>query len=268
MTISDWLIDSMVLLQKAEVHGARKDCLILLADAFEKDKSWVHAHAQEKLTTDQVLMLDAQVARREKREPLAYIRGKQAFYGRDFLVNRSVLIPRPESESFITLLKEIKPRYIDDIGTGSGCLAISAALELPNSQVFAIDNDLRALRVARANAKELGAKVGFVHSDMLRSTTPIGNDKKAIIANFPYVPDGFVVSQEIGYEPKHAIFSGEDGLDHYREFWKQVSELDDKPAYILTEALLDQHLDTEELAEKAGYKLQKTDVLVQLFKHV
>lgn len=256
----------MVLLQKAKVPNARKDCLILLADSFEKDKSWIHAHAQEKLTTEQVLMLDAQVARREKREPLAYIRGKQAFYGRDFLVNRSVLIPRPESESFITLLKEIKPHYIDDIGTGSGCLAISAALELPDTQVFGIDNDLRALRVARENAKLLGAKVGFVHSDMLRSTTPIGNNEKAIIANFPYVPKDFVVGPEIEYEPKHAIFSGKDGLDHYREFWKQISEQREKPVYVLIEALLDQHLDTEELAEKAGYSLQKTDVLVQLFK--
>ncbi len=141
MTVAEWMVASMIKLHAAEVTNGRTDVLVLLADLFDKDKSWVHTNPEFELDDLQVRELDYKLNKRIKRIPLAYIRGFNEFYGRKFMVNSQVLIPRPESESFIDIFKtiEIEIPRVADIGTGSGCLGVTAALERPEAVVHLYD---------------------------------------------------------------------------------------------------------------------------------
>ena len=265
MTISKWLVESMVKLKKAEVPHGRREALIFLSDLLQKDKSWIHAHPEHELDDLQIRELDYKLEKRLKRTPLAYIRGYAEFYGRKFTVNSNVLIPRPESESFIDLLKtlDFETMRLADIGAGSGVLGITAALEFPDSSVHLYDIDPATLALAHHNARHYALYLHYFESDMLENLQPEPYD--IFLVNLPYVPEGLVTSPEIKSEPKMVLFSGKDGLDHYRKFWSQVSSLKHKPKYILTEVLETQQCETENLAKEASYTLQMTDKLVQLF---
>lgn len=252
-------------LGEAGVDSPRRDALVLLEHTLNKDRAWVLAHPEYELGEDELKAVNNLVARRIQREPLAYIREKAWFYGRFFKVNNNVLIPRPESEDFIDLIKDLEPKTIIDIGTGSGALAITAKLELPESEVIATDIDASALEIANKNAHAHNVSVEFLQGSLLE---PLGNMNPqgyTIIANLPYVPDKLITSPEIIKEPKLALFSGADGLDHYRELWGQIANLDQKPDYVLIESLESQQEKLEELAEEYKYKLTKTDRLVSVF---
>jgi release factor glutamine methyltransferase len=148
------------------------------------------------------------------------------------------------------------------VGTGSGCLGITAALELPDADVTLLDVDPGALEVATQNASKLNAKVRTMQNDLLNNyNQPVD----VILANLPYVPDNYPINQAAGNEPALALFAGEDGLDLYRRFWPQIKNLDDQPEYVLTEALTTQHAALADIAKTAGYTLKQTDGLVQLF---
>lgn len=276
MTIAEWLVETMDKLGQAGADSPRRDALVLLEDVLQKDRAWVLAHPEYLFQGTTLEKVNALVERRMKREPLAYIRGRAWFYGRFFEVNPNVLIPRPESESFIDLLKQIvnsgqwtvdRNFMIVDIGTGSGALAITAKLELPDVKVIATDIDEEVIRVARNNAETHKVKIEFIKSDLLESLpSTIFQLPSAIVANLPYVPSELATSPEIEAEPKLALFSGKDGLDHYRKFWEQVAGLGFKPKYILTESLESQHKELQNLAKVANYKLHKTEILVQVYK--
>jgi len=165
---------------------------------------------------------DALVARRVRREPMAYIRGTQEFYGREFLVGPGVLIPRPESELLIDEAKAAAmgrrtPR-IADLGTGSGCLAVTLALELPSATVIATDLSADALTIARGNAAahEVGARITFVETAWL---TSVPGAFDIIVANPPYIAetDAPALAPEVrDHEPHLALFGGNDGLRDIR----------------------------------------------------
>jgi release factor glutamine methyltransferase len=269
MTIVDWLTTSMTALHQAGIENGRTDCLVLLADHYQKDKSWVHTHPEFSMNANDLSALNFKLGKRLQRTPLAYIRGFIEFYGRDFAVNSRVLIPRPESESFISLIKEIPDLelpHIADIGTGSGCLGITAGLEIPQARVHLYDIDQHALEVARHNARKYMVNATFTQSNML---SKFDHDTKhdVILANLPYVPNNLITSPEIEAEPALALFSGKDGLQHYRLFWSQINSFDGiPPKYILTEALIEQHSACAKMALDADYALVKTDLLVQLFQ--
>lgn len=266
MNISTWLIKSMKRLGESGVDAPRRDSLVLLEDTLDKDRAWVLAHPEKELNKEQTDQLETLVARRVRREPLAYIRGKAWFFGRFFNVNPDVLIPRPESEDTIELVKSIDPKHVVDIGTGSGCLAITIKLELPKTEVTATDIDQKALKVAQKNASYHNANINFVQSDLLSSISELIHTDTAIVANLPYVPSGLITSPEIRQEPSGALFSGTDGLSHYDKFWGQVGELETKPQYVLIESLESQQKDLESLARRAGFTLVRVHVLVSLFK--
>lgn len=272
MTIVEWLVENMGKLRKVGVDSPRRDCLVLLEDTLNRDRAWVISHPEYSLQ-DQVLeVLSKLIDRRLKREPLAYIRGKAWFYGKFFNVTPDVMIPRSESESFIDMLKKLKPQTIVDVGTGSGCLAITAKLEIPNCKVLACDIDLKVLDLAKKNAKKHKVDVEFITSDLLTSIKTFQNvyyrEENAIvlITNLPYVPDKLITSPEILFEPKKALFSGKDGLNHYRNLWKQIFDLSLKPQHILTESLENQHKNMIKMAKDATYKLKQTKILVQHFE--
>jgi len=277
MTISEWLIKTMSGLGSAGVDSPRRDALVLLEDTLEKERSWVLAHPEYELSHTTIDNLAGLIKRRAGREPLAYIRGKAWFYGRFFEVTTDVMIPRPESESFINLLEQILEDKklklghsinIIDVGTGSGCLAITAKLQFPQSEVFAIDVSSKAIEVARRNAKKHDVNIGFLHGSILESllSSNFHLPTYIIVANLPYVPNDMVTSPEIRREPEQALFSGHDGLDHYRTLWQEIAELAIKPTVVLTEALLEQHPELTILAQASGYVLRRTELLVQQFQ--
>jgi len=164
---------------------------------------------------------EAAIVRRVLREPVAYIVGVQEFWGRDFLVRPGVLIPRPETELIVeeTLAwARTRPQAlrIVDIGTGSGCLAITLALELPRAAVHATDISADALAVARENAERLQARIALHHGSMLAGVAP---PVDAILSNPPYIAgtDYQALQPEVrSFEPASALLGGDDGLDAIR----------------------------------------------------
>lgn len=299
-TINGWLQNNNLKLSNAGIESARLDCLVLLEHVLKKNRSWILAHGDEVLDVNTIASLNSLLDQREKRVPLAYIVSSKEFYGRKFKVTKEVLIPRPESEAIIELLLEkygneklsavaTKNNWnlnqvendnpllstppsplntIIDIGTGSGILAITAKLELPQLHVIATDISISALQIARKNALLLGAKVQFKLQDFIKDGLPKMPKTRpyVIVANLPYVPKDLITSPEILKEPSKALFSENDGMDHYRKFWEQISLLKNKPEAVITEALDTQHETMYSFAAAAGFKLEKTTDLIQLFK--
>ena len=164
------------------------------------------------------------IERRARREPVAYIRGRQEFWGRDFVVGPGVLIPRPETEFIVeeALAWAAAERpggvlRVLDIGTGSGCLAVTLAIELADAEVEATDISAEALAVARENARRLGARVTFHHGSLASGVTGAFD---VLVSNPPYIPEGDMagLQPEVGvYEPRSALAGGLDGLDIVRQ---------------------------------------------------
>lgn len=269
MKIDHWLDDATAKLSTTGVESAMLDAQLLLVHVTGQPREWLLAHGEYELSGSELEKAIQLCTRRAEREPLAYILGSKEFYGREFMVNENVLIPRPESEAIIDVLKDILKHVLNDemtiydIGTGSGCLAITAKLEAPEATIVASDISHEALAVAKRNAQALGATISFIQSDLLQATNY--QPPTIILANLPYVPDELVTSKEITHEPRRALFSGEDGLDHYRRFWQQVTTLKTKPAYIIIESLASQHKPMVSLAKQAELHCIRTKDLIQVF---
>jgi release factor glutamine methyltransferase len=220
------------------------------------------------LNDEQIRTLDEQITRRALHVPLAYMRGKTEFYGREFIVNDFVLEPRPESETIIDLLKRLPRKdgeIIIDVGTGSGALAITAKLEIPAANVMAIDIDPNCVELTVQNAAKHDAEISTHLGDLLE---PIASKQPAhytLLCNLPYVPDNFHINQAATHEPRLAIFGGPDGLDLYRKLFQQITKLKIKPQYILAESLPPQHEVMGEIAATNGYEIRQTEDFIQLF---
>lgn len=280
MILNEWLHSQAKYLSGEGITTARLDCLVLLADELKKDKSWLLAHPETVLMVQSLKKLNKHVERRAGHEPLAYIRGKSEFYGREFMVTRDTLEPRPETETMIDLLKQstklhkltdqrVRPFEIVDVGTGSGCLAITARIELPDVEVVGVDISKKCLEIAKTNSRKLNADVKF-HQGNLLETLPnskyqIPKSQFAILANLPYVPDEHTINQAAMFEPKIAIFGGPDGLDLYRQMFSQINELEIKPCFIFTESLPFQHKELAQIAKNSGYKLKTSEDFIQVF---
>lgn len=275
------LEQSITKLRSAGIATARLDSLVLLEYLTGKDRAWLLAHPEHTIQGPALASYSELIDRRTKHEPVAYIIGKSEFYGREFLVSPATLQPRPETETMIDLLvSEIASRLggeksvVVDVGTGSGCLAITAKLEWPKAKVLATEINADALKIARKNAKKLCAKVNFFEGDLLSpvfSKINIPDTKLVILANLPYVPDNHVINEAAMQEPKIAIFGGPDGLDLYRKLFQQISELSTSPMseiFVLTESLPFQHKDLEAIANRNNFSLERTQDFINVFnKH-
>lgn len=266
MTTGDFLAQATQTLMEAGIKTARLDCLILLEDVLHIGRASIIAHPETTLSDVNAQKLSNAVAKRSQHIPLAYIRDKVMFYGREFTVSEHVLVPRPETETIIDLIKALPVQSgtrIADIGTGSGCIGVTVALELPSAPVTLYDIDEQALAVARKNSEQLGAQnVTFATLNVL---TALPEACDIIATNLPYVPEKYPINKAAGFEPKLALFSGPDGLDHYRALWKQLGQAPHKPQYIIAESLPSQHHAMALLARTSGYVLEKTDDFIQLF---
>ncbi len=275
MKAEAWLARAAKELGSSGISTARLDALVLLEDATGKDRAWILAHTGFELQASNVQKLDKQIKRRAAHEPLAYIRGKSEFYGREFKVTPATLQPRPETETMLELLFEqvesgkLKVGSVIDVGTGSGAIAITAKLEWPEVNVYATEINGDALEVARQNARKLDADIQLYQGNLLEPLTSgiwnLESGKLAILANLPYVPDSHTINQAAMQEPKVAIFGGEDGLDLYRELFTQISNIKYQILVMLTESLPFQHQALADIARTAGYELQQTEDFIQIF---
>jgi release factor glutamine methyltransferase len=205
---------------------AALDADLLARDVLRWDRARWLLHRDETADESFQRQYTEVIARRATREPVAYIRGVQEFWGRDFEVNSSVLIPRPETELTIEVaLAHLTGRpasTVVDVGTGCGCIAITLALEHPGANIFATDVSEQALPIARANATRLGARVQLLQGPYL-ATAPRPID--LIVTNPPYVAerDRPALAPEVkDYEPAIALFGGDDGLREVRAMLDQA----------------------------------------------
>jgi release factor glutamine methyltransferase len=189
---------------------------LLLGHLLQRAAAWLEAHRDETLTPADAERFAALVARRAAGEPVAYLLGAREFFGRDFAVTPDVLIPRPETELLVDIAVEKVGAHgtvsILDLGTGSGCLAVTLALELPQARVTAVDVSPAALAVARGNAARLGARVEFAASDWFAALRPARFD--LIVANPPYIAAGdpHLAQGDLRFEPAGALTDHADGL--------------------------------------------------------
>ncbi len=264
-TLNDWLKKSEIILSDSQIKSARLDCLILLEKVTGFSRAKVLAEPDYKLTVSDINELDDLVDKRIKHIPIAYLTNTVDFYGRDFYVDNNVLIPRPETEDIIDIISKIKlPKQakILDLGTGSGIIGISIALEMPENIVVLSDISSPALDVAKINIQKFNLNLKCIESDLLQKI----NSKFDLIAvNLPYVPTKLYVSEDLKHEPSLALYSGEDGLDLYNKFWNEISDLQTKPSYIIMESLEIQHPQLEALANKSGYIQSSKNHLIQYF---
>lgn len=264
MLVDLWLKKATTAFEKVGIGTARLDALVLLEDATGKDRAYLLAHPEINLTNNQLEKLAKQTEQRKKHVPLAQIRGKTEFYGREFIINKHVLEPRPESETMIDLLKSLKlptSPVVTDIGTGSGAIGITAALEIPESEVVLTDIDLKCLRVAHQNTVKHAVDVEIMQADLLTNVSKAD----VVLSNLPYVPDSCEINRAAMNEPRIAIFGGQDGLDLYRKLFEQIATLKEKPLFVLTESLPFQHKKLAQIAKRARYKQSKEIDFIQVF---
>ncbi len=279
MTIEDWLKDATVQLTRANISTARLDAELMLCHMLGVDRAWLIAHASDSLTMSALSQKGGErrgglkeygellLTRRMNRQPMAYLLGRKEFYGRDFMVSKDVLVPRPETEALIELAKKYAfTGNVVDVGTGSGAIGITLWLELKNINLTLSDYSLEALEVAKKNAKKLKVKgAEFVESDLLGSFEPTVSFD-VIVANLPYVDKKWDRSPETKYEPAMALFANDGGL----ELIKQL--IDDAPSrlaaggYLLLEADPVQHYATIEHAKTAFTHIDTQDYGVLLQK--
>ena len=204
-------------LRAAGIETPRLDAELLLAEATGWDRARLAASPEDGVPADAGRRFGEMVRRRLRREPVAYLLGRKGFRSIELVVDRRVLVPRPETELLVELALELQPSRVLDMGTGSGAIALAIAAELPSCELIATDISSAALEVARLNAERLslGDRVEFVEA--MLPPEPLQLD--LIVANLPYVAEREWAGLEpevTKWEPREALLAGPDGLDVLR----------------------------------------------------
>lgn len=246
------------------------------------DRSWLAAHSEMTVSKDHLGLANNCVQRRQSGVPLAYILGEKEFYGRMFYVKPGVLVPRPETETMIDVVKSLelpeKPRFLE-IGTGSGCIAITLALEFPQSYVLATDVSMQALRIAERNDVHHEGRIELARSNLLRDLDFVrGVDGNAehfdvVAANLPYVNRDWewLDNTALAFEPPMALYAkSNNGLSMYQRFFKELYYQRNLSNiwvdYVVVEADPCQHRALIKMAEKSGFVHLRTDGYIVLFE--
>lgn len=250
MTIGERVREVERRLSLAGVDSPRLEAQVLVASALEMCRSQLLARVGDAFPAD--ASLEDLVRRRELGEPLAYVLGTREFFGRSFKVGPGVLVPRGETEVLVQAALARAPlrARIVDIGTGSGCIAITLNLERPDLIVTAVDVSADACAYARENAARLYALVEVVEADL--SDTLASGEYDLIVTNPPYVAWGDELPAEIReHEPAGALFAGEDGLDFYR----RLAQSGKRIGWLLTEIGDGMESSVVDVFERAGWSL-------------
>ena len=264
MSLESMLERASRYLAERGVDNPRLDAELLLADALAIERSRLYVDLDRPLGDAERARFDERIRRRGGREPLQRIRGTQEFFSREFELDASVLIPRPETEALVEAAL-VRARGIDapvilDVGTGSGAIAITLALELPKARVFATDVSPGAIDAARANARRLAAVVEFRRGDL---TAPFAGERfDLIVSNPPYVASGEIaaLAPEVrDHEPRTAVDGGVDGLEVYRGLAASVGEVLERDGGIIVEIGFGQGDRVGAVFAAAGYRVSRTD---------
>ena len=220
MLLRDALKAAIDRLTAAQVGSPRMNAEVLLMFALGRDRAYLYAHGDDELKDPEFARYDDALTQRAQGVPSQYITGHQEFWGMDFIVSPAVLIPRPETEHLIEtvlpLARAVDNPKIVDVGTGSGCVALVLAKELPDAEIDAVDISAEALDIARANAArhQLQARVHFLRQDLLDGCP--ANCFDIIVSNPPYVGESEAdqVHLEVRkFEPRNAVFAGKTGIE-------------------------------------------------------
>jgi release factor glutamine methyltransferase len=264
-SVHERLVEAREVLTRAGIShdDAALDAEVLARHVLGWDRAALIARWRDAAPNDFSERLSALIARRAAREPVAYITGHREFWGLDFEVTPDVLIPRPETELIIDdALRSARdvgpPRTIVDVGTGSGCLAIALAREIPGARITGTDMSAAALAVARRNALRLGVadRVVFVRADLFDDAMPAAD---LIVSNPPYVPDAAepALQPEVGlHEPHSALFGGPgDGLDFIRRLLAAAGTHLAGHGRLIMEFGFGQEAPLREAADQAGWQV-------------
>ncbi len=249
----------------------RSEARMLLSHVLKREQAWLVAHDDHELSTDELTRISALAARRAKGEPVAYLLGEREFYGRTFRCTPAALIPRPETELLVDLVvaclssgspgnSRNNPPRVLDVGTGTGCIAITIALEHPHALVTALDVSADALALARENAARLGAtNVQFLESSWFAA---VADDASfdLIVSNPPYIVPGDVhLSQgDLRFEPAIALADTIDGLESYRQIASGATRHLRPHGVLIVEHGFDQGESVPALLREAGFSAVTT----------
>jgi len=235
----------------------RLDARLLARHALGVNDTWLVAHGRDDIDASVVAAFEVMLARRAAGVPVAYLLGEREFFGRPFRVTPDTLIPRPETELLVeTALQRLAARSraeVLDIGTGTGCIAITLKLARPDWSLTAVDVSQGALTVARDNGERLGAEVAWQESDLFGALA--GRRFDLIVGNPPYVAedDTHLAQGDLRFEPLGALASGPDGLDALRKIVKLAPTYLENSGWLILEHGWDQAEAVAGLLDDAGF---------------
>jgi release factor glutamine methyltransferase len=233
----------------------RLDAQLLMLHALgrsQSDRAWLLTHDDAELSESAALAFNSFCQRRLNGEPVAYIVGSKPFFGLDLLVDKRVLVPRPDTETLVEwALTFSTANQILDMGTGSGAIALALKSVRPDWQVTALDASADALDVAKNNAKRLNLKVNFLQSAWFDAL----KDAKfnIIVSNPPYIVEGDWHMAALAHEPKQALTSGADGLEDIRKIIQQAPAFLTSGGWLLLEHGYDQAAAVRDLLVQRGF---------------
>lgn len=238
------------------VENARLEAEWLLCEVLSLDRVGLYLNFDKPLSDVELTAFRQMVSRRARREPLQHILGTQEFMGLEFKVSPAVLIPRHDTETLLQEALRVVPQgaRVLDIGTGSGCVAISLAKNLPGVTVVSVDISAAALELARQNATDNSVEVDFRLGSLFEPVA--GETFDLVVSNPPYIPTADIESLEPevrDFEPRNALDGGTDGLDFYRQIIKTAPEYLAQEGWLLVEVGIGQAADVSQMLAENGF---------------
>ncbi len=240
-------------------QGALLDSEVLLAHVLQKNRTYLRTWPEKELTSRQRQSFHELIDLRQQGQPVAYLTGLREFWSRPFIVSSSVLIPRPDTELLIEIILQKfstnQPLSILDMGTGSGAIAVTLALELHCAQITAIDSSKAALNIAQQNAQQLGASnIKFIHSHWFNNIKPQTFD--IIVSNPPYIcsQDPHLTEGDVRFEPNGALVASQQGFNDIEHICNHAKAFLNAEGILLFEHGYQQGNQVQNLLELAGFK--------------
>lgn len=255
-------------LAERQLRSPRQDAELLVASILQRERAYLYTYPEERLSSGQEQLFHDWLVKRGEYYPLQYLRGKQEFYGREFSVRPGVFIPRPETELLLEVALDILKRsrdeelWVADVGTGSGCVAITLACEEPRVRVVAIDKSPTALKAARENAELHGCqgRIRFHEGEALQPLEVDTRKCHLVISNPPYVSNLARESVDLAvsrHEPAEAVFSGESGYEVYLELFQKAGEALRPEGKLIVELGWGEAESVSRLGEENGWRLDE-----------
>ncbi|MCK6459413.1 MAG: peptide chain release factor N(5)-glutamine methyltransferase [Planctomycetes bacterium] len=262
MTVHEALGRATLRLKGAAILSARLEAELLLAHVLHARRLDLHAAGARELAPQETAAFETLLGRRERGEPVAYLTGRKEFYSLELEVTRDVLVPRPETEMLVDRILALRPERLLDLGTGSGCVAVACAVQLPGCEVTATDVSGRALAVARRNAERHGARIRFLEGDLYEAV-PEGERFDVIASNPPYVRTA-EAARVATHEPLLALDGGPSGLSLLKRVIEGAPGVLAPGGTLLCEIGEDQEADALKLA---GGRFSSSEVARDLAGH-